>query len=192
VSQVFIATMLGSWEEEYKDLSAESFRGGLGWGGVLGGGGRSQNPDPSQDEGSGTARVLVVLEAKSGAARKGWPPALWNPLERRDGVATDFIGTEKRIRARRMWNRGESSRTSKPAPFTNRRVRHPQKISFHVGDVERLATRRRSHRLACDPTHPVSAYYPIRCRLSSCDATCSDPSDAEPAHRRCWMIALHL
>ena len=65
-----------------------------------------------------------------------------NPLERRYGVATDFIGTEERVRARRMWNRGESSRTSKPAPFKNRRVRHPQKISFQVGEVEGLATRR--------------------------------------------------
>jgi anti-sigma regulatory factor (Ser/Thr protein kinase) len=37
--------------------------------------GGSQNPNPSQNEGFGAPRVLVVLEANSGAARKGWPPA---------------------------------------------------------------------------------------------------------------------
>jgi hypothetical protein len=61
---------------------------------------------------------------------------LKTPLERRYGVATDFISTEKRIRARRISNRGESSRTSNPAPFTKRRVRLPasfDRASVHYG-----------------------------------------------------------
>ena len=49
---------------------------------------------------------------------------------------------EKRAGARRMWNQNESSsgsiqqRKSKPAPFKNRRVRHPQKIGVHFGAVK--------------------------------------------------------
>jgi hypothetical protein len=82
---------------------------------------------------------------------------LKTPLERRYGVATDFISTEKRIRARRISNRGESSRTSNPAPFTKRRVRHPQKISVHFGEAEGLATRRTGHESeAKERTHPDS------------------------------------
>jgi hypothetical protein len=49
--------------------------GGLGAGEEFSRRGRSQNPNPSQNEGFGTPRVSVVLEANSGAARRGWPPA---------------------------------------------------------------------------------------------------------------------
>jgi hypothetical protein len=45
----------------------------FGW--WFGSWGRIQNPNPSQNEGFGTPRVLLVLEANSGAALKGWPPA---------------------------------------------------------------------------------------------------------------------
>jgi hypothetical protein len=50
---------------------------------------------------------------------------LKNRLERRFGEATDFIGTETRIHARRMYNRGESS--TRPRQQQNVKTRTLQK-----------------------------------------------------------------
>jgi hypothetical protein len=60
--------------------AGEEFSGAGDFGRWFAGGARSQNPNPSQNEGFGTPRVSVVLEANSGAARKGWSPALLVPV----------------------------------------------------------------------------------------------------------------
>jgi hypothetical protein len=47
VKHIFIATMIGSWEEEYKDLSAVSFAG-IGGGGVVFAEGEKSKPEPAK------------------------------------------------------------------------------------------------------------------------------------------------
>ena len=66
----------------------------------------------------------------------------------RDALRASDVMSELKLRPPNPYEEkcGKGARprgTSKTAPFTKRRVRHPQKISVHFGAVEGLAARRK-------------------------------------------------